>query len=462
MSRIIESLRKVAVNLDQPNQHLRGYHVPLQTVLKRGVDMPEAWMNASEAARRLKVSRQTLYAYVSRRLLQSERVAGSRSKRYRRSDIEKLVTRQTTLRSPKGAVQASLNWGLPVLQSALTTIKDGRLFYQGRDALALSDTESLEELAARLWDCEARDLFNAKVSEPSVVQLRKLKLSGDKPSPQRSLNAFMALVAQEDDFARGNEPLALQGAQLLYLMRAATTLLNCPSTLIHRPVHLQLQEVWKLNKPQGELIRRALILCADHELNVSSFTTRCVASSGARLDACVIAGMAALTGARHGGITSIIEDQWEGWMSLASVSMSGRERLLEFLEHPEEGTAPLDLGFGHPLYPNGDPRAKAILASLPADSLRSRLEAKVYAASGLSPSLDFALVALRRHLALPLGSAFALFAIGRVVGWIAHVIEQRKQGNLIRPRADYVGPAPGEAAPLKDREQAQRRVVRFR
>ncbi len=424
--------------------------------------MPEVWMSANEAAQRLKVSPPTLYAYVSRGLLQSERVAGSRSKRYRRSDVEKLVKYRETLRSPKGAVQASLSWGLPVLQSALTTIKDGRLYYQGRDAVALSDTESLEELAASLWGCEARELFNAELSEPSEAQLRRLKLSTEKPSPQRSLNAFMALVAQEFTFAQTNETLALQGAQLLHLLRAATTLLHCPSALAHRPVHLQLQKVWGLNQAQSELIRRALILCADHELNVSSFTTRCVASSGARLDACVIAGLAALTGTRHGGITSIIEDHWERWMSLPSVTMSSRAHILEFLDRPGTGAAPLDLAFGHPLYPKGDPRAKAILAGLPADSQRMRLEAQVHAASGLLPSLDFALVALRRHLALPLGSAFALFAIGRAVGWIAHAIEQAKQGNLIRPRADYVGPMPGVARAASASDPAQRRIVRFR
>lgn len=419
-------------------------------------------MSASEAARQLKVRLPTLYAYVSRGLLQSERAAGSRNKRYRRSDVEKLVKRQATLRSPKGAVQASLHWGLPVLQSALTTIKDGHLYYQGRNAIALSETDSLEEVAANFWCCEAQELFQFQVSEPSVEQLRKLKLSGENPSPQRSLNAFMSLVTQEYPFAQTSKSLAPQGAQLLHLMRAATTLLSCPSALAHQPMHLQLQRVWKLSQAQGELIRRALVLCADHELNVSSFTTRCVASSGARLDACVIAGLAALTGARHGGITAIIEDHWERWMSLPSVTMSSRSRVLEFLEQPEDGPAPLGLGFGHPLYPLGDPRAKAILSCLPADSQQARLEAQVYSASGLFPSLDFALVALRRHLALPLGAAFALFAIGRVVGWIAHAIEQKKQGNLIRPRADYVGPIPGEAFATTDRDSAQRRIVRFR
>jgi citrate synthase len=435
--------------------------------------MSDAWLNASEAAKRLKISTQTLYAYVSRGLLHSERVEGSPGKRYRRSDVEKLVARQGTSRNPKGAAQASLNWGLPVLKSALTTVQDGHLYYQGRDAVSLAQTMTLEALAASMWGCDAEELLTAAIIEPSITQLRALGLSEVKPRPQRSLNAFMVLVAQNMTQPAEQAPLARQGTQLLALMRAASTLRSCPNAARKQAMHVQLQNIWHLNHSQGELIRAALVLCADHELNVSSFTTRCVASSGARLDACVIAGLAALSGTRHGGITSIIEDHWERWMSLSTTNQSRRERLSEWLENPGDGTAPLRLGFGHPLYSNGDPRASAILAGLAPDSRRERLIKQVYASTGLRPSLDFALVALRRQLDLPEGSAFALFAIGRVVGWIAHAVEQGTQGNLIRPRADYVGPrptgplttqpeAPRQSRELSAKKSDKGRLIRFR
>jgi citrate synthase len=108
-------------------------------------------------------------------------------------------------------------------------------------------------------------------------------------------------------------------------------------------------------------------------------------------------------------------------------------------------------GFAHPLYPDGDPRARALLDALCATQperqpLRAAgaLAARVEAATGLRPTIDFALAVLERTLALPAGAAFTLFAAGRTAGWIAHAIEQYADGKLIRPRARYVGSdAPG-------------------
>ena len=436
--------------------------------------MNKSWMSASDVAKRLNVSPQTVYAYVSRGLLQSEKVQGVPGKRYSRSEVERLVARQGSTRNPKGAVQASLNWGLPVLQSALTTVRDGRLYYQGRDAVQLSETMSLEELAASMWGCNVSELFSSEINEPKAALLRGLNIAKEKPNPQRSLKAFMALIAtqmQEMDDATpmsdhtsidGSTALGTQGAQLLRLMRTATTLKVCPSALADQPMHLQLQGLWELNKVQGEIIRRALILCADHELNVSSFTTRCVASSGARLDACVVAGLAALTGAKHGGITAIIEDHWDSWMSGPLVASSKQGQAFDSRDLLSADQSVLKLAYGHPLYPRGDPRAQAILGDFPHDAKLKTLLKQVFDATGLLPSLDFALVALSTTLKLPRGSAFALFAIGRVVGWIAHVIEQRKHGSLIRPRADYIGPPPDRPLP-KDLSQSQQgRLVHFR
>ena len=100
-------------------------------------------------------------------------------------------------------------------------------------------------------------------------------------------------------------------------------------------------------------------------------------------------------------------------------------------------------GFGHPLYPNGDPRAAAILASLrDAAPHALAIAAAQERLTGRPPMLDVALVALRRSQGLPRGAAFGLFALGRTVGWIAHALEQRERQSVIRPRAAYVGPRP--------------------
>jgi citrate synthase len=99
-------------------------------------------------------------------------------------------------------------------------------------------------------------------------------------------------------------------------------------------------------------------------------------------------------------------------------------------------------GFGHPLYPEGDPRAEALLAVVDVDRGFSRLSDAAFAATGLRPNIDFALAVLTRNLRLPSDAPFRLFALGRSIGWTAHAVEQVTSNRLIRPRARYEGPLP--------------------
>ncbi|MDP3525508.1 MAG: citrate synthase, partial [Hoeflea sp.] len=199
------------------------------------------------------------------------------------------------------------------------------------------------------------------------------------------------------------------------------------------PIHQQLASAWGVEALQAGLIRQALVLCADHELNASSFTARCVASTGASLKASVVAALAALSGVRHGAVTTRIERLWDT-LDPDDPGRGLSERLKAGEEIP---------GFGHPLYPNGDIRARALLSAISPDfGPATRFADAVRQLTGQDPSIDFALVALRRHLGLPEGAAFLLFAIGRSVGWIAHGLEQRATGQLIRPRALYTGERP--------------------
>jgi len=180
-----------------------------------------------------------------------------------------------------------------------------------------------------------------------------------------------------------------------------------------------------------------------------------VASTGASLHASVGAGLAALSGPLHGGMTQLIERQWDEWHAHDSIAPA----LTALLQQTLLGGKPhYCAGFGHPLYPQGDPRSQALLRLLPPERSRQRLLEQVHAHTGLHPSLDYALVAVQRALRLPAGAAFTLFALGRTVGWIAHALEQRASGQLIRPRAIYTGAEP--SAPEHVRSAG--RVVRFR
>jgi citrate synthase len=143
--------------------------------------------------------------------------------------------------------------------------------------------------------------------------------------------------------------------------------------------------------------------------------------------------LSALSGPQHGGTTSLVEILFDEVERLGNATRVVQERLRRGDRLP---------GFDHPLYRDGDPRALALLPLLRPDPARDALRDAMDAIGGKLPNIDFALVSLRRALGLAPGSALALFAIGRTVGWIAHALEQQAEGKLIRPRARYVGAAP--------------------
>ena len=183
-----------------------------------------------------------------------------------------------------------------------------------------------------------------------------------------------------------------------------------------------------------------LILCADHELNASTFTARVVASTGAHLYLVVTAGLAALQGFKHGGNTLLVEKL----LREVSTPEAARRVIAEHLRRGEYIP-----GFGHRLYPYGDPRAALLLRLIaqsfpdaPTMDLANTIAEVVLEVTGKKPNVDFALVVLAQTLSLPPESALALFALGRTVGWIAHAIEQYQREELLRPRAQYVGLRP--------------------
>jgi citrate synthase len=184
----------------------------------------------------------------------------------------------------------------------------------------------------------------------------------------------------------------------------------------------------------------ALVLYADNGLNPSSFTARCVASAGSTPYALVSAGLAALQGSKHGGAC----ERAEGLLAEARESRGAHATVVARLRRGE--SIP---GFGHPLYPEGDPRA-AMLLDLIAEArpksadvaLSLALVKAVREVMNEQPTIDFAVVTLCRALGLPAGSALALLGVGRVVGWIAHGLEQYREGREIRPRARYAGDLP--------------------
>jgi citrate synthase len=380
--------------------------------------MPDL-LTSTEAAALLGVTRQTLYSYVSRGLLRAQTLPGAASKRYPRREVERLAKQARNSRKPREAARATLSFGLPVLSSGLSLIQDGELWYRGESVSALARHATLEDVARLLWASGAEDPFS--IPPPALPTLNS---AAKLPLLEQAIVDFSQLVAHA---AAQLEPLpALAQAASLTRLVTAAVLGSAPSAA---PIHLQCAQHWEIDSEGAARLRAALVLCADHELNVSSFSARCVASSGARLHAAIIAALAALSGARHGMASERVE-------ALLDALASERTQITQNLAAGQNLA-----GFGHHLYPQGDPRAGLILSDLrltpPCGELLTLAQAH-----GLHANLDFALVALRRALGLPRGAAAMLFCIGRAPGWLAHALEQATQGELIRPRALYDGPQP--------------------
>lgn len=393
------------------------------------------WITAAEATRLLGVSRATLYAYVSRGFITSEPVPGrSRERRYAREDVERLRSRSEERRNPEKAAEHALRWGVPVLESAITLIAGTRLYYRGHDVGELARTKTLEQVAALLWT----GTFETDFVDTPLHVVSGNEGTHDLPFVSRA-QSILPLVAARDPLAFDLRPRAI--AQTGWRIVNLLTSVAAESRTLEDTVEATLARVWApRDKRAADLIRAALIVAADHELNVSTFTARCVASAGSNPYAVVVAGLTALEGTKHGGTTARVE-------ALLTELRRSRDLRRALADRMRRGET-LD-GFGHRLY-RADPRATLLLDLLGDRYPKSKELAFVRefadAAAGVvgeRPNLDFALAAAGRVLALPPGAPFILFAIGRTIGWIAHAIEQYAKDAIIRPRARYVGKAPG-------------------
>lgn len=405
----------------------------------------ERYMTAGEAAKALGISLPTLYAYVSRGLIRSSGTSGQRNRRYYAEDIEKLMARKAGRRNPEVLAQDALHWGAPVLESALTLIDGHRFYYRGYDVAKLAQTETIERIAALLWlnDMEvASQLFASDTTITAQLYetiLLHIAMDGVDLQALQALKTVLPIAASDDPTAydlRASSVVA-SGVRILRII-ASVLAGDVPENL---PIAHMLQLGWRPNDTRAiKLFNTVLITCADHELNASSFTARVVASAGATPYAAVTAGIAALGGIKHGGYTERVEAFLQGVDETHNI----RELLAGRLRRGEDIP-----GFGHKIYPQGDPRAVIILEALRSlypDAPRLVLiEQVIQAANELiheMPALDFALVTVSEVLKLPRGSALGLFALGRTVGWIGHALEQYSVDKLIRPRARYIGEMP--------------------
>ncbi len=367
-----------------------------------------SWLEREAALLKLGVKAQTLYAYVSRGQISAQSHPDDpRASLYSEADIDRLVGRRRRGRSRSDIASAAIAWGDPVMETKITTVREGRLIYRGADAVRLAEHATIEEIAALLWQ-----------SDPlKPAQLPHFELVGQS-GKARAFNYLSAEAARGPAITcQSTHDLIQTGGQLLLGFAAAIA-----GTSGRGLFHQKLARHWGLDPDGVDALRRTLVLVADHELNPSSFAARVSASTGASLAACALSGLSTLSGPRHG----------EAAMSAVSYLRAALNGAPNALSEPIPA-------IGHALYPEGDPRAKALVRWLKLPPELNRVIRAAERNGGKPANIDMALAAFCLQFDLPDDAPFLIFAAGRLVGWIAHAMEQSRSGKMIRPRAKYLG-----------------------
>jgi citrate synthase len=380
-----------------------------------------AWLKAAEALAALEVLPQTLYANVTRGRIRSKPdPKDQRRSLYNSDDVKRLASRRRGRRPVATIAAEAIEWGDPVLTSGISTVFAGRLWYRGHDAVTLADAATLEEIAALIW--ETGDVRFTRRHNDS------LRPSERNASPLRAALDVLSARATADPPALGRSRgiLVDEAAGLVDELALAMIGAVTPAGMA---LHRRLAAAWRAAKAE-DVLRRAIVLLADHELNASTFAARVAASTGAPLAAGLLAGAATLVGPRHGGAAAGVNLLIEA-ARRKGVESAVRDWLAQGNSLP---------GFGHPLYAQGDPRAAALLAHFRPRPIYTDLGGAVDAVTGEQPNIDFAIAAMADSCKLPSSAPLTIFALARSVGWIAHILEQLATGRLIRPRARYVGP----------------------
>lgn len=410
------------------------------------------YVASPQALQMLGVRAQTLYAYVSRGWIRSIRQPDRKQRLYLRSDIERMLARSRA-RAGHGAVAASaMDHGEPIIATAITEITPDGPRYRGHSAIELArQRASYESVAELLWSGLWHDSVPGwPVSRPTKALQRMLGAILPVSAGDRLIEVF-ALVTLQLGLERGGVSERLQGGHAPDAAREViTTLVGCcgllkePAAFAPMPRGARIAE--GLMRALGvtpsednlEAIETMLVLLADHELSPGTFGVRVAAAGGATLHGCIASALCASAGLQVARVFDRVDGLLHGASSAAVLRQRARALQARGVAVP---------GFDHPLYPQGDPRAR-VLFELAA---RRRAPRVLQAVSDFAQAwqeecgshvrFELPMVALCRAMGLPPQAPSALFALARVAGWVAHVQEQRLAGQLLRPRARFVGAA---------------------
>jgi len=403
-------------------------------------------LTTAEVARRLGVKPQTIYAYVSRGLLRPDAASSHRHSLFARDEVERAAARA---RHPSRSAALEV-----VIETQLTALDpDGRLHYRGRDVIELARFRSFEEVAGLLWDSDACAPWELDADDRQLIE----RLAAVMPATASGIDLIPVAVAAlgAADQQRGDrrhEAVCRAGTRMLAGALDLLATEGDPNrhaaaggAAAHDPSAAS--RLWRglrsdARRPrpaQLAALNAALVLLADHELAASTLAARVAASAWADPYRVVLAGLGPLGGSLHGGASLAVESMLSAAASPAGAFAAVDQRL----------AAGLVPGFGHRVYRRSDPRAEHLLERLRSVSDDEQalltVDATLEAAASLglpAPNVDFGLAALGQVMGLRPGSASTVFTVARIVGLVAHALEEYPYRLRFRPRATYTGPAP--------------------